>query len=150
MILPKGQSPKTQVQNTMNILVLNCGSSSVKFQIIATDLEMIASNADQRLARGSLERIGGDAIVSLQAESREKQLSTATLRDTRAAVQLILRWACSDEGPAQIQSVADIHAVGHRVVHGGEHFKQSVKIDDQVVRAIEDCIELAPLHNPTN
>src|SRR5437867_6974337 len=148
--LTKDQSPKTQVQNTMNILVLNCGSSSVKFQIIATDLEMIASNADQRLARGSLERIGGEAIVSLQAQSREKQLSTATLRDTRAAVELIVRWACSDEGPAQIQSVADIHAVGHRVVHGGEHFKQSVKIDDQVVRAIEDCIELAPLHNPTN
>ena len=70
----------------MNILVLNCGSSSVKFQIIATDLSLIASNGDQRLARGSLERIGGEAIVSLQAADREKQLSTATLRDTRAAV----------------------------------------------------------------
>ena len=134
----------------MNILVLNCGSSSVKFQIIATDLEAIANNTDQRLARGNLERIGGEAIVSLQALGRSASVSTAALRDTRAAVELIVRWACSDEGPEQITSVADIHAVGHRVVHGGEHFKQSVKIDEEVLRAIEDCIELAPLHNPTN
>src|ERR1041384_1327269 len=134
----------------MNVLVLNCGSSSVKFQIIATDLDMISTNTDQRLARGSLERIGGESIVSLQASSREKQLSTARLRDTRAAVEFIQRWACSPEGPEQIQSVADIHAVGHRVVHGGEHFKHSVTIDEAVLRAIEDCIELAPLHNPTN
>src|SRR4051812_28999593 len=111
----------------MNILVLNCGSSTVKFQIIATDLEMIGNNADQRLARGTLERVGGEAVVSLQAETRAKQLTTATLRDTRSAVEFILRWACSEDGPSPIQSVADIHAVGHRVVHGGEHFKQSVK-----------------------
>src|SRR6476659_8078369 len=134
----------------MNVLVLNCGSSSVKFQIIATDLDMISNNTDQRLARGSLERIGGESIVSLQVDSREKQLSTARLRDTRAAVEFIQRWACSPEGPDKIQSVADIHAVGHRVVHGGEHFKHSVTIDHAVLRAIEDCIELAPLHNPTN
>jgi acetate kinase len=134
----------------MNILVLNCGSSTIKFQIIGTDLETISNNADQRLARGTLERIGGEAIVSLETETGEKQLTTANLRDTRAAVALILRWACSDKGPTKIQSVADIHAVGHRVVHGGEYFKQSVKIDDAVLRAIEDCIELAPLHNPTN
>ena len=125
----------------MNVLVLNCGSSTVKFQIIATDLEMISANTDQRLARGTLERIGGESIISLQADSGEKQLSTARLRDTRAAVEFIQRWACSPEGPEQIQSVADIHAVGHRVVHGGEHFKQSVKIDEAVLRAIEDCIE---------
>jgi len=134
----------------MNVLVLNCGSSTVKFQIIATDLEMISTNSDQRLARGSLERIGGESIVSFQVASHEKQLSTARLRDIRAAVEFIQRWACSDQGPEQIQSVADIHAVGHRVVHGGEHFKHSVKIDESVLRAIEDCIELAPLHNPTN
>ena len=134
----------------MNILVLNCGSSSVKFQIIATDLELIAGNRDLRLARGSLERVGGEAIVSLQSEGKEAQRSTAKLRDTRAAVELIVRWACSEAGIAQIQSVADIHAVGHRVVHGGERFTQSVVIDDAVLRGIEDCIELAPLHNPTN
>jgi acetate kinase len=134
----------------MNILVLNCGSSSVKFQIIATDLDLIADNRDLRLARGSLERVGGEAIVSLQSEGKEAQRSTAKLRDTRAAVELIVRWACSEAGIAQIQSVADIHAVGHRVVHGGERFTQSVAIDDAVLRGIEDCIELAPLHNPTN
>ena len=134
----------------MNILVLNCGSSTVKFQIIATDLEMIANNADQRLARGTLERIGGESVISVQADALEKQRTTATLRDTRAAVDYILRWACSNDGPKQIESVADIHAIGHRVVHGGEFFKHSVKIDEAVLRAIEDCIELAPLHNPTN
>ena len=134
----------------MNVLVLNCGSSSVKFQIIATDVEAIANNSDQRLARGTIERIGGEAIVALEADQQPKQRSTEPLRDTRAAVEFILRWACSDNGPAQVQSVADIHAIGHRVVHGGEHFTHSVLIDVDVLRAIEDCIELAPLHNPTN
>ena len=134
----------------MNILVLNCGSSSVKFQIIATDLDMIADNADRRLARGNIERVGGEAIVSLTSQGNDAQVSTATLRDTRAAVELIVRWACSEAGIAEVKSVADIHAVGHRVVHGGERFTQSVSIDDNVLRGIEDCIELAPLHNPTN
>jgi acetate kinase len=122
----------------------------VKFQIIATDIEAIANNSDQRLARGSIERIGGEAIIALEANEQPKQRSTAPLRDTRAAVEFILRWACSEKGPAQVQSVADIHAIGHRVVHGGEHFRHSVLIDAEVLGAIEDCIELAPLHNPTN
>lgn len=135
----------------MNILVLNCGSSSVKFQLIATDLEQIADNSDRWLARGNVERIGGEAIVSFQAAGHEPELMTATLRDIRAAVEFIIRWACSAEsGVAELQSIADIHAVGHRVVHGGERFKSSVLITDEVVRGIEDCIELAPLHNPTN
>ena len=135
----------------MNILVLNCGSSSVKFQLIATDLEQINDNSDRRLARGNIERIGGEAIVTLEATGHESKRSTAALRDTRAAVELIIRWACSDEsGIAEIQSIADIHAVGHRVVHGGERFTHSVLITDEVLRGIEDCIDLAPLHNPTN
>jgi acetate kinase len=135
----------------MNILVLNCGSSSVKFQLIATDLEQIADNSDRRLARGNVERIGGEAVVLLQATGHEPELSTATLRDTRAAVEFFIRWACSAEsGVADVQSVADIHAVGHRVVHGGERFTHSVLITDEVMRGIEDCIDLAPLHNPTN
>lgn len=135
----------------MNVLVLNCGSSSVKFQLIGTDLEQIADNTDRRLARGNIERIGGEAIVLLQATDRPPERSTATLRDTRAAVELIIRWACSeDSGIDEIKSIADIHAVGHRVVHGGERFTQSVMITDEVLRGIEDCIELAPLHNPTN
>jgi acetate kinase len=135
----------------MNVLVLNCGSSSVKFQLIATDLEQIADNSDRRLARGNIERIGGEAIVLLESSGRDAERSTATLRDPRAAVELIIRWACSDDsGIDEIKSIADIHAVGHRVVHGGERFTQSVVITDEVLRGIEDCIELAPLHNPTN
>jgi acetate kinase len=135
----------------MNILVLNCGSSSVKFQLIATDLDQIANNTDRRLARGNIERIGGEAIVTLEATGQDPVRSTATLRDTAAAVEFIIRWACSPEaGIAELQSVADIHAVGHRVVHGGERFTHSVLITDEVLRGIEDCIDLAPLHNPTN
>ncbi|HUQ34341.1 MAG TPA: acetate kinase [Pyrinomonadaceae bacterium] len=135
----------------MNILVLNCGSSSIKFQLIATDLEQIAGNSDQRLARGMIERIGGEAVITLQAMGREAQTSTAPLRDTRAAVELIIRRACSeDSGIEKVRSVADVHAVGHRVVHGGERFTHSVLITDEVLRGIEDCIDLAPLHNPAN
>ena len=118
----------------MNILILNCGSSSVKFQLIATDVERIEQNADQRLAHGVVERIGGEAIITLQAEGSAPQRSTAPLRDTRAAVELVLRWACSENsGINEVKSVADIHAVGHRVVHGGERFTHSVLITDEVL-----------------
>src|SRR5256714_12770094 len=135
----------------MNILVLNCGSSSVRFQIISTDLEKISGNTDRRLARGHIERIGGEAIISLDATGSPPQRSTAPLRDARAALELIVRWACSEEaGVDGVKTVADINAVGHRVVHGGERFTHSVLITDEVLRGIEDCIELAPLHNPTN
>jgi acetate kinase len=135
----------------MNILVLNCGSSSVKFQIIATDLERIARNEDVRLARGTVERVGGAGLITLHAEGRSPQRSAAPVRDIRAAVELILRWACSeDSGVEGVKSVADIQAVGHRVVHGGEHFTHSVLTSDDVLRGIEDCIDLAPLHNPAN
>src|SRR5205085_6981330 len=73
------------------------------------------------------------------------------LRDTRAAVELIIRWACSENsGIGEVKAVADVHAVGHRVVHGGERFTHSVLITDEVLRGIEDCIDLAPLHNPAN
>jgi acetate kinase len=135
----------------MNVLVLNCGSSSVKFRLIATDLDLIAQNADRRLAKGTIERIGGEAIIRLQVEGRDPQRSTSSLRDINAAVDFIARWAASAEsGIEEIKSIADIQAVGHRVVHGGERFKESVLITDEVVRAVEDCIDLAPLHNPAN
>jgi acetate kinase len=135
----------------MNVLVLNCGSSSVKFRLIATDLDRIAQNADRRLAKGTIERIGGEAIIHLQVEGHDEQRSTSSLRDINAAVDFIARWAASPEsGIEEIKSIADIQAVGHRVVHGGERFKQSVLITDEVVRAVEDCIDLAPLHNPAN
>lgn len=135
----------------MNILVLNCGSSSIRFQLIATDVEQIKENTDRRLARGHLERIGGEAVVTLHATGREPERLTAQLRDVRAAVEFIIRWACSESsGIQEVQSVADIHAVGHRVVHGGERFTHSVLITDDVLRGIKDCIDLAPLHNPAN
>jgi acetate kinase len=135
----------------MNILVLNCGSSSIRFQLIETDAEQIAQNTDRRLARGHLERIGGEAVVSLHATGREPERLSAQLRDVRAAVEYIIRWACSEaSGIREVESVADIHAVGHRVVHGGERFTHSVLITEDVLRGIKDCIDLAPLHNPAN
>ena len=135
----------------MNVLVLNCGSSSVKFQLISTDLERIEQDADKRLAQGIVERIGGAAIVTLTAEGNAPKRFAEPVRDTRAAVEMILRWAVSaDSGVKEVNSIADIQAVGHRVVHGGERFTSSVLITDEVLRGIEDCIELAPLHNPGN
>lgn len=135
----------------MIILVLNCGSSTIKFQLIATDLEQISQGTDRRLAGGVIERIGGESVIALNVPGREPERTTATLRDTKAAIEMIVRWACSEKsGIAEVQSVADINAVGHRVVHGGEAFKQSVLIDDEVLRGIDLCIDLAPLHNPMN
>ncbi len=137
------------VLKVMNVLVLNCGSSSIKFQLIATDLERIERNTDERLAHGNIEFHGGQAIVALSAAGKTARRSTAPIRDVRAAVKLILNWVVSKESEIEaVKSKSDIHAVGHRVVHGGEKFKASVLITDEVLRDIEDCIELAPLHNP--
>ncbi len=135
----------------MNILVLNCGSSTIKFQLIATDLEQIDHNADKKIARGVIERIGGEAVLSFQVEGQAAQRSTALLHDIRAAVDHIIRWVCSAaSGITEIRSITDIQAVGHRVVHGGERFMSSALITDEVLRGIEDCLDLAPLHNPAN
>jgi acetate kinase len=134
----------------MNVLVLNCGSSTIKFQLIATDLEAIARNEDGRLARGTIERIGGEAIIDLHREGNERAKSTSPLRDVKAAVTFLVNWLTSEESGLSINNISDIHAVGHRVVHGGERFTHSVLITDDVLRGIEDCIELAPLHNPAN
>jgi len=120
----------------VNILVLNCGSSTVKFQLIATDLDLIANDSDRKLARGTIERIGGEAIVTLAVEGGQQQRSTAQLRDIRAAVEFIARWASSKEsGIQEIRSIGDIQAVSHRVVHGGERFTHSVLITDEVLPA---------------
>ncbi|HRH40420.1 MAG TPA: acetate kinase [Pyrinomonadaceae bacterium] len=134
----------------MNVLVLNCGSSSLKFQIISTDLEKISNNADQRLAEGQIERIGGAAVITFSAIGKESERSAAPIRDIRAALEAVLRWISESGAIEGIHSLADIQAIGHRVVHGGEKFKESVIITDEVLRGIEDCIELAPLHNPAN
>jgi acetate kinase len=135
----------------MNILVLNAGSSSLKFQIIATDLERIREDKDVRLLRGEVERIGAEAVVTVQKGDGPKQKLTASLKDISGALDFVIRWAASPAaGVSEIQSTADIHAVGHRVVHGGEKFTDSVLINDEVIAGIENCIDLAPLHNPTN
>jgi acetate kinase len=135
----------------MNVLVLNSGSSSLKFQLIATDLDRIKANADSRLLRGEVERIGGEAIVTLQKNRGSRQTLTAPLRDIAAALDFVLRWIVSDQsGLAEVRGPADVHGVGHRVVHGGERFSESVVINDDVLKGIEECIELAPLHNPNN
>jgi acetate kinase len=135
----------------MNVLVLNCGSSTVKFQIIETDYELIKQDADRRLASGIIERVGGQALITYQSEGGSKERRAEPLRDHRAAIDNILRWIVSQASDVgSISSLADIHAVGHRVVHGGENFQASVRIDRNVIEGIEDCIELAPLHNPAN
>ncbi len=135
----------------MIVLVLNSGSSSLKFQVIDTDLEAIEKNADKTLAQGVIERIGSEALINLRAEGRPPSRSTAPLRDHRAALDKVLRWLVSpDSNVPGVTSIGDIDAVGHRVVHGGEKFTKSVAIDDAVVDQIEDCIDLAPLHNPAN
>jgi acetate kinase len=135
----------------MNVLVLNSGSSSLKFQVIATDLEQIKQGKDDRILRGEVEGIGGEAIVKMQHRNDPGRTLTAPLRDMGAVLDYLLRYIASDRsGISEINSTADIHAVGHRVVHGGELFKESTLIDDRVLKGIEDCIDLAPLHNPNN
>jgi len=117
----------------MNVLVLNAGSSSLKFQIIATDLERIQQYKDDRILRGELDGIGGEAIVKVRYRSEPSKTVTAPLRDMGAALDYLLRYLASEQsGIAEIKSTADVHAVGHRVVHGGETFKESTLIDDRV------------------
>ena len=135
----------------MNVFVLNSGSSSLKFQVIATDPERIKEYKDERLCRGEVERIGAEAIVTFQAISGNRQKFTAPLRDIGATLDYLARYIASDEsGVDGIKSLADFHSVGHRVVHGGELFTESTLIDEKVLQGIEECIDLAPLHNPNN
>jgi acetate kinase len=135
----------------MNILVLNAGSSSLKFQVIATDLERIRQDGDERLCRGYVERIGGEAIITIEVRNGPRQKVTAPVRNISAALDYVLRWLASEQsGVAEIGSLSDVHAVGHRVVHGGEVFRESAIVTDEVLKGIEDCIDLAPLHNPNN
>ncbi|HEX7241030.1 MAG TPA: acetate kinase [Longimicrobiaceae bacterium] len=134
----------------MNILVLNVGSSSLKFQLVDTDEGRFGDNSDRRLARGQVERIGGEAVYTFRAEGGEAVRATAPLRDHRAAVEFVLAWMVSPDSGVPISGVGEIGAAGHRVVHGGERFVRSVAIDDGVLAGIEETFELAPLHNPAN
>ncbi|WP_141736832.1 acetate/propionate family kinase [Oligoflexus tunisiensis] len=129
----------------MNILVINCGSSSLKFQLIE-----MQEQGEKALAQGVVERIGGEALLTLRAGARRIRKS-APVRRMRDALALVLEWLVSPEsdGPV-IPTLAAIHAVGHRVVHGGEKFRSSVRINATVMTGLEDCIDLAPIHNPAN
>ncbi len=125
----------------MIVLALNCGSSSVKFQVIDTDP---VAGLDRRLARGLIEKIGGPAIVTLEAEGLPSYHATESVPSHEAAVGRVIEWVKSEAsgGPA-----AGFRGVGHRVVHGGARFVQPVVIDDDVVSVIEGLEDLAPLHN---
>lgn len=135
----------------MNILVLNCGSSSVKFQIIETDIERIENDTDKMLAKGLIERVGSQSIITFQADGQPPFKSAEPLRDHKSALNYAIKWITSEESKIPgIMDLNDIHAIGHRCVHGAERFKKSVRIDNEVIEGIEDCIPLAPLHNPAN
>jgi acetate kinase len=134
----------------VNILVLNVGSSTLKFQLVDTDEQRIASNQDVRLARGQIERIGGEAVWSYRANDGPAVTGQDPMRDHRAAVDHLLGWITREGSGVPLASLAEIGAAGHRLVHGGERFVHSVAVDDEVLRGIEDMIDLAPLHNPAN
>ncbi|MEW5976115.1 MAG: acetate kinase [Acidobacteriota bacterium] len=134
----------------MKVLVLNCGSSTVKFQLIETDAELIAQNADRFLARGTVEKIGTpEAIVHYQVGQHKPVVTVEEILDHKAAIAECLSQLQSGEDRL-LHEAGEIGAVGHRVVHGGERFSGSQLMDEEVVAQIRDCIELAPLHNPHN
>ncbi len=126
----------------MNVLVINCGSSSLKFQLINSDSEQV-------LAKGLCERIGIDGSLTYQPEGGEKVKSDKAMPTHTEAIQFVID-ALTDADTGVVKSLSEISAVGHRVVHGGEKFASSVVITDEVKAAIEECNDLAPLHNPAN
>jgi acetate kinase len=133
----------------MKILVINCGSSSLKFQFIETSREQIAAQTDRQLARGLVERIGdSEAAVTYEAAGSATQKFTRPIRDHVQAIEAALECLTQADGP--IRHLQEIEGVGHRVVHGGEQFTSSVLIGDEVVEKIAELSELAPLHNPNN
>ena len=127
----------------MNILVINCGSSSLKYQLID-------SNSEKVLAKGLCERIGinGSAITH-QPAGGEKVTTEVDMPNHTAAVKYVIE-KLVDKEVGVVASLDEIGAVGHRIVHGGEKFASSVVIDDEVIKAVEECNDLAPLHNPAN
>ena len=126
----------------MNVLVINCGSSSLKFQLINSESEKV-------LAKGLCERIGIDGRLTYQPEGGEKAVSDKAMPTHTEAIQFVID-ALTDAETGVVKSLDEIGAVGHRVVHGGEKFASSVVITDEVKAAIEECNDLAPLHNPAN
>ncbi len=127
----------------MKVLVINCGSSSLKYQLI----DMVNEEA---LAQGLVERIGIEgSVLTQKVEGKDKYIVKEQMKDHKDAIRLVLA-ALVDENNGVIKSMDEISAVGHRVVHGGEKYKESVVINDEVKANIEECFKLAPLHNPAN
>ena len=126
----------------MNILVINCGSSSLKYQLINSETEGV-------LAKGLCERIGIDGMLTYQPEGGEKEKSEIAMPTHTEAINAVLA-ALTNEKSGVIKSLSEVGAVGHRVVHGGEKFTSSCLINDESMKAIEECNDLAPLHNPAN
>ena len=126
----------------MNVLVINCGSSSLKFQLINAETEKV-------LAKGLCERIGIDGRLTYQPAGGEKEKSDLAMPTHTEAIQFVID-ALTNEKTGVVKSLDEIGAVGHRLVHGGEKFASSVVIIDEVKKAVEECNDLAPLHNPAN
>lgn len=126
----------------MNVLVVNCGSSSLKFQLINYD------NRDV-MAKGICERIGIDGRLVYEPKGGEKEVTDAAMPDHTTAIQMVLD-ALVNEKSGVISSLNEIDAIGHRVLHGGMKITNSVIIDEEVIKVIEECADLGPLHNPAN
>lgn len=126
----------------MNVLVINCGSSSLKYQVINSESEEV-------LAKGICERIGIDGRLVYQPEGGEKEKTDVAMPTHTEAVRLVLD-ALVNPKTGVLKSLDEIDAVGHRLVHGGEKFAASTIITEDVIKAVEECSELAPLHNPAN
>lgn len=126
----------------MKVLVINCGSSSLKYQLIDSDSEEV-------LAKGLCERIGLDGRLNHSPEGKDKVVLDAAMPNHTAAVGLVLE-QLTDKANGVIASLDEIGAVGHRIVHGGEKFASSTVLTDEVLAEVEKCNELAPLHNPAN
>ena len=127
----------------MNVLVINCGSSSLKYQLINMNDESV-------LAKGLVERIGIEgSVLKHEKTGLDKVVIKETVNNHKDAINLVLK-TLLDANYGAVKSLDEIDAVGHRVVHGGEKFAQSVLIDDEVIEAMKECIVLAPLHNPPN
>ena len=126
----------------MNVLVINCGSSSLKYQLINSDTEAV-------LAKGLCERIGIDGRLVYQLAGHDKEITEAPMPTHKEGIQMVLD-ALVNPKTGAVKSLSEIDAVGHRVVHGGEKFAQSVVLNEEVLAKVEECNELAPLHNPAN
>ena len=126
----------------MNVLVINCGSSSLKYQLINSDSEEV-------LAKGLCERIGIDGRLVYQKEGHDKEITESPMPTHKEAIQMVLD-ALVNEKTGAVASLDQIDAVGHRIVHGGENFASSIVLTEDVLKQIEECNDLAPLHNPAN